>query len=517
MHNTDTSVHSGNYYSAGVRRVLAKLAEIGITVSAEALTVPPHEGFGKPLKEFTRIEHAILDWFEGRDFEQAQTLIHFRPSRNEWQVIRLLDKDNAPRDLTHEMLCPSRLDALAAVLASCDRDAVRLDACRKEGAALVVAINGADVLRIEPVILEPFDLAMRDRVRTALKGVRRQDQKAILTHALRLPGFKALVLSNEHHHHNVANGCMLLGFPGNWAFAMRNALKQVGITVKQNQAQELAAVFFGASHWHQLVKHQDGPNDGLAPVAVTIEERTRFYRTPEEALFAVGKEIEGFPEPVVIQDIGLSLDKHRITFSASKQSAMAALPPMERYLCPNCIASGANDYWDAVSYDADEIAAAAQRLLNTIDASEAGVSTLGVLYDDVGDAALLEALLGREGIPPDQIVYVGDHALAVSYGPEPNGGPKRAAHLQIFRITNQGPRKVQNGDVAMYKAQVHVIDGVDGSKLVIRPDYGKGEPIEISVAQMAQVEQLVALTHRDGLYTLEAAAIDEGGSMPILH
>lgn len=500
MSANDMSVHSGNYYSTGARRVLAKLAEMGIAVPAAALAVPPHIGFGKPSAEFTRIEHAMLDWFEGRDFDQAQALIHCRPQSNEWHVIRLLDEEKTPRDVTHEMLCPSRLEALAAVLASCDRDALRLDACRKDGAAVVVVIGGTDALCLETAVMEPFDIERRDRVRAAFKGVRRYDHSAILSHAARLPGFKGVALGDDLLSPRAANGCMLLGFPGNWALAMRNALKQVDITVKQSQAQELAAIFFGASHWHQLVKHQDETVDALSPTAVTVEGQTRFYRTPEEAVFAVGKELEGFPERVVVQHFGLSLNSHHITFWAAKQSTMAALPPAERYLCPSCIESGANDYWDMAHNETVELAAAAQRLLATVDAGDGHVSTLGVLYDKPGRAALLEALLGRQGIPPSQIVTVGDYALAVSYDDD---GSKRTACLHIYRITEEGPRKLKNGDVEMYKAQVRVINRVDGFKLVIRPDYGNDEPIEIPVAHVGQVKQLLALTHREDLFTLE--------------
>lgn len=509
----DTAIHSGNYYMAGVRRVLAKLAEMGVEVPSEALSLPPHEGVGTPLREFTRIEHAMLDWFEGRDYEQAQALIHFQQSRNEWHVIHILDEEKAPRDISHEMLSPSRLDALVAVLASCDRDTVRLDACRNEGDALVVVINCTDVFRIEPVVMEPFDLALRNRVRTAFKGVRHYDQQAILDHALRLPGFKSLALDNGHYRHNAEGGCMLLGFPGNWAFAMRHALKQVGITVKQSQAHELSAVFFGANHWHQLIKHQDEQINGLPPVAVTVEGRTRFYHTTEEALFTVGKEIESFPEPVVMQHFGLSLDNHHITFWAARQSVMSALPPTEQYLCPNCIESGANDYGDAASYGMDEVTDAARRMLETIGTGKADVSTLGVLYDGADDTALLESLLGREGIPPSQIVPIGDYVLAVSYVPEPNGSEQLAAHLQIFQITHDGLRKAKDGDVSMYKAEVRIIKGIDGLMLVIRPDYGKGAPFEIPVAQMAEVDRLVALTHRAGIFTLEV--VDFGESRPL--
>lgn len=506
-----TPVHSGNYYMVGVQRVLAMLAEMGIVVPDAALMAPPHEGPMKPVTVYTRIEYAMLDWFMGRDFEQAHALIHYRQPRDQWHVIRLLDEEKAPRDMSYDMLCPTKLDALAAVLSACDRDVVRLDACRKDGAAVVVVIDRSDALRIEPVTMEPFDLAVRDRVRAAFKGVRRHDGSEIYSHAARLPGFKTLLATRIGSVERASGGCMLLGFPGNWALAMRNALKQVGVAMKQSQAQELAAVFFGASHWHQLVKQQDEANDVVPPVSVSVEGATghqcRFYQTPEEAIFAAGKVLEIHHEPVIIKHIGLSTDNHRIVFSAVNQSALQAFTRKDWFLCPSCIEVGYNDYWNVDDYGTEAIADAARQLMASLDGSDGVATTRGVLYDDASDAALLKGLLGREGIPPEQIVYVGDHALAVSYGPEPNGGPRQSAYLQIFRITERGPRMLSNGGVTMYKAEVRVLDDAGGITLMITPDYGKDEPIEIRAENMIQVERLIALTHREDLFSMESVLL----------
>lgn len=500
-----TSVHSGNYYSVGVQRVLAKLASMGVAIPEAALKVPPHEGRFKPLAEFTRIEHAMLDWFEGRDYDQAQALIHYRPPCDQWHVIHILNEEKTPQDVSHEMLCPTKADALAAVLSGCDRATVGLDACRKDGDALVVVIDGADAIRIEPVVMEPFNLSVRDRVRTAFKGVRHYDT-AIFSHAGRLPGFKAILVSPDAMIGGPPRGCMFLGFPGNWALAMRNALKQVGIIVKQSQAQELAAVFFGASDWHQLVKHQDDMNGAVPPVAVAVVgadgQQCRFYRTPEEAFFASGQAVANYPEPVVTRHIGLSLDNHRIYFSAATQGAMQVAAQKDLIVCPTCIDTGYNDYWDVDGYGTDAIADAVRQILATLDGNDGAETTHGMLYDDATPAELLEGSLKRDGIPADQIVYIGDHALAVSYVPEPNGSSMMAAHLQVFQMTEQGPRKLRNGDVAMYKAEMYVLDAPDSATLVIKPDYGHDEPIEIRAEHRDQIERLIALTHKDDLFSL---------------
>lgn len=506
MSNRNTmSVHSGNYYEPGVQRVLAKLADMGIRVPSVALEIPPREGRGKPIREFTRIEHAMLDWFEGRDYEQAQALIHYRPPRDQWHVIHILNEDKTPQDVSHEMLCPTKVDALAAVLSACDRATVRLDACRKDGNALVVAIDGADALRIEPVVMEPFNLSVRDRVRTAFKGVRQYDP-AIFWRAQRLPGFNSLFTTPKPSADGSPHGCMFLGFPGNWSLAMRNALKQAGIDVKQSQAQELAAVFFGASHWHQLVKHQDDVNNAAYPVAVAIERadgrQCRFYRTPEEAIFAAGQAVENYPEPVVAQHFDLTIDNHRIHFSSATRRCVQTAPQNDAFLCQSCINTGSNDYWDVDGDGTDAIVDAARQLLAAVDSNDGAETKRGRLYDNSTHAALLEGALGRAGIPADQIVYIGNHALAVSYVPEPNGSSMEAARLQVFQMTERGPRKLRNGDVAMYKAEMYVSNEAGKAKLVIKPDYGNGKPIEILAENMEPLKRLMALTHRDNLFTL---------------
>lgn len=506
------AIHAGNYYLTGVRRVLAKLAAMGIAVPADALGVPAFEGIGKPMAEFTRIEHAMLDWFTGRDYDQAQALIHYRPPGGEDHVIRILDEERCPRELTFDMLCPTRADAVAAVVFACDQDAVRVDAFRQEGEALVAVIDGADVVRIDPVRCEPFDRAVRDRVRTALKGVRRYDTRSLYARAARLPGFD----NREHgmelnRFGRVEESCLFLGFPTNWAFAVRSALRQVQINVKQSQAQELAAVFFGASNWHQLVKHQDEPYSGVGPVQVTIHAATgpqeRFYRTPEEAIFSVGCALKSYPEPVVIQRFDLTLDERSVSFRAVTRRAYDTTEPADRFFCPACIEGGGNDRW--VASDDGDLAyvEAAQRIIGKLGTEQGAVSTSGALYAGDEPAATLAGLLGREGLPADHLVHLGDYAVAVFHEPEPNGGSLRTARVRIYRLEpGHGYRRGE--DVAMYKARVRVVEAAKGKTLVIRPDYGHGAPIEIPVADVEQVRRLLALVHGEHLFTHSVPGIE---------
>lgn len=343
------AVHAGNYYTSGLERVLAKLSAMGVHVPQSALEKANRRGVRKHAYAFRAIELAMLEWFEGRDYLQAQALIHYRPPQSQWQVIRVLDERRCPSEISFDMLCPTREDALGAVLQACDGDAVHVHDSPGEGEALIVNIAGSDVLKIEPITLEPFDRDARDRVRTAFKGVRSRDPVKIRARAARLPGFGDL--RYERPASDVARSpaeCLLLGFPTNWAFAMRSALKQVGVDVKQSQAQELAAVFFGAGSWHQLIAHDDESNEGCWPVRVAYETpagpREQYYQSPEEAIFAVGAILRSYPEEVVCTDFSLAPDQRRVMFYGVTQRELAATPSGSLD-CPTCITCGNSDYW----------------------------------------------------------------------------------------------------------------------------------------------------------------------------
>ena len=122
MSTIDSSIHAGNYYTNGVQRILGKMKDMGIAVPVSALEKPSSDpGFQRaPLSEFSRIEHAMLDWFEGRDYDQAQALIHFKPPCAEWHAIFSLDPERPLAGLSDGTLCPSLLDGLGAIIESCE-------------------------------------------------------------------------------------------------------------------------------------------------------------------------------------------------------------------------------------------------------------------------------------------------------------------------------------------------------------------------------------------------------------
>lgn len=347
------AVHAGNYYTSGVERVLAKLPAMGVNVPQNALEATNRYGGLKNAHPFRPIELAMLEWFEARDYLQAQALIHYRPPLSHWQVIRVLDERLCPSGISFNMLCPTQESALGAVLQACEGDAVRVRPSQAGGETLIVNIAGSEVLKIEPITLEPFDRDTRDRVRTAFKGVRSLDPAKIRARAGRLPGFGDLRYEERpSDSERPPSGCLLFGFPTNWAFAMRSALKQVGIEVKQSQAQELAAVFFGAGSWHQLISHDDEPSEESLPVGVTYDTpvgpQERYYQSPEEAIFAVGAIAKNYPEEVVWTGLSHGLDQRLVAFYAVTKRELATVSDGSIYGsidCRTCITCGQNDYW----------------------------------------------------------------------------------------------------------------------------------------------------------------------------
>ena len=499
-----SAIHSGNYYSLGAVRVIAKLTEMGIAFPQEVLEFPKFEGGDKPFVEFTRIEHALLDWFDGRDYDQAQALIHFRPPVSNYHIIRILNEELCPPEISHDMLCPTRADAVAAVVFACDHDATAVEAFRKQGDYIVAVINGADALRIEAITYEPFDIAARDRVRTSLKGVRERDRGGLRERAARLPGFAGLDYGADlaHRKSHWQDRCLLLGYPANWALAMRGALKQVDIIVKQSQAQELAASFFGANSWHQLIKHQNELNDGLIPIAVKMDTangvKQSFYWTNEEALFAVGICLRSYQEPVVVKHFSLTFDKTKLMFSAATQKAAAVFTEVEN--CPPCIECGSNDYWSAGYCGEHAHLEAAQKVLQALDTEDSTILTNGILYSSSGTLGILASVLEREGQPSTHAVEFDEHGIAVFHMPNPDGGPSLAAYALIYQINEGRLSKVH--EVAMYKAEVDVVNKEGKTFLVIEPDYGNSAPIDIPFSDMAQVDRLMELSYGGGLFSL---------------
>lgn len=145
MLSTNSSVHAGNYYSYGVKRVLEKLAAMDIAVPPEALSFPKQDEPDGLHHEFSYLEHAVMDYFTDRDYDQAQALIHFRAPSHEWHVIYVLDEHEDTGDITHGMICSSLVKAIESVVLWCETSGEEVDESSSHLSAW--SLGGPRVLR----------------------------------------------------------------------------------------------------------------------------------------------------------------------------------------------------------------------------------------------------------------------------------------------------------------------------------------------------------------------------------
>lgn len=501
---TQNHIDSTNFYAGCIPRLVAKLTELGIAIPPKALQLhTPQRG----VTPFSYIEHALMDWFDWRDFEQAQSLIHFRQAARSWCVATSAERPDRPSELSDRTISPNPVKALTGIILACDRAALRIDTCVKRGDSIVVMAKGEPLASIDPIEVQPFDLAIRDRVRTAFKGVRALNEETVKRRATRMPGIKGLAWRTPSGSRDA--GCQLLGTPNGWAIAMRGALAQVEIPVKLSQAQELVAAYFGASCWHQLVKHQDQLNSGMFPIGVASAGRdagTRhtYYWTPEEALFAVGKAAESGTIALRVEYMGIAFSS-RFIVAAALAPAEVDLSTSDEKQEPaeSIINCPADDYWFA-SEEASQAEAAATKLLERIVAASTRVhpevSAVEVLYHGSGRLDVVKGIVARDGIPARNVLAARNCVCAVEYQTGGIGDASQVSVLHVFENTTDGVRRAHA--ISMYKAKSAIVESGIGYALTMRADYGRDQPVEVQFDDMKQLNEFMSLTHAEGLFFL---------------
>lgn len=506
-------------YEDGAERVVAKLHSMGIPIPQTAVAIPPGP-HPNPLsamhRRCTLLEEALLDRFDVTDLCQAASLIHYQAPRADWHALHLLT-DDFGFDLERLTLCPSLLDALGATVTACDGAAMRLETCRRNGEAVELTVGSQVAFRIEPIKIEPFNLALRDRVRTTFKGVRTGDFPAILRRALRLPGF-ALTAAAPHVYEPKLDDGFFISSPANWALGMRGALAQVGIAVKQAQAQELVAVLFGASSWHQLIKHRNDLHMALKPVAVTQMTGTgpieRFYHTTEEAIFAFSEALKYSPEPLVVNHLS-KRGQYQVSMLATTPAELEAQnASLERHVweeAPSCLTCEDLESYSIADHAQDEqaVRAAAEQLLAALKSSSTAASS-ECLYARPDVFGVLEAKFRRSGATVGYMGQVGRHVVAI-FQLKAIDGSQGLARIGIYRI--EGDRALNALDEALYKATLSYHPEVDGGTLTIEPDYGHKPPMLVPLVSPDQVRPLLDIAGNHNVFTNIArlrGSLDDG-------
>lgn len=492
-------------YEDGAERVVAKLHSMGIAVPPAVVAIPPGP-HPNPLatmrRRCTQLEDALLERFDETDLRHAAALIHYQAPRADWHALHVLNYDFG-FDFESLTLCPSLLDALGAVISACDDALVRLSSCRRESGAVVVTVGDRDVFRIERVKIEPFNLTRRDRVRTLFKGVWIGDFPAFVHRASRLPGFSQIRFANPLGGNQYLGEYCFLGFPANWAQSMRATLAAIGIAVKLCQAQELVAVFFGASSWHQLIKHQDDLHAALKPVALChiVDDgvQAQFYHTAEEAIFAFSEAAKLHPEPLIIQDVS-TRGKVKVRICATtlkqfeEQHARQRLP-FAGEEAPSClICEDLKCYSIANNAETEPaVRATAEQVLAALDTPSASASLEGGVYQQPGALGVLEAKFRRLGLTVMHLGQVGQHTVAVLQLKEVYGS-QHLAQICVYRFKDD--RLIKIADDALYKAKISYLPGVDGGTLSIKPDYGHKPTVLIPMASPSQVIPVLELARK---------------------
>lgn len=506
MFDTVTPPHASiGGFEEAMQRLIGHLRARKIDIPAAALEPGQPKPYEAPYEALAPLDKALMAAFDYRDFEQAHALLHRRQSTTDWCVLRPAAVWEARLGLSDPTLCPSNVLALELLVRLCDQQAVRIERCWRRGAALVVESAGKTLATVEPIAVEPFDRNVRDRVRSAFKGVRERDYAAIQRRATRLPGLKGLPWRELPWHGPGRLGCMLFGYPANWAIAIRGALRDVGVSTKLSEALEAAAAYLGASSWHELIRHDSEPFASFVPVGVAIRDNAgqvkwSYFSTPEEALWATAKMAARSPLALAIDSIEASFEsRHRVcAFLPGATTGLAlgdAGPGIE---------CATHELWSSSGEASASTFRAAKLLLSQATARESGGSAAPLLYTGTTPADLMLGIMERSGIPPTQLVIGNEHFCVVEHRERrgtDNGD--EMAHEAILSLYDVKHNEVRPSVVlSMYKAEVTFAERDGKPALVIRGDYGNDDPVTITFPTARRRQQLLDLTHADGLFSL---------------
>ena len=511
MHKSNQPIDQHNYYRSGIDRVIGQLRQIDASVPDAALrrvpTMPEEILSVSGLPEspaFSPLDHAIMNRFEGRDYLLAQQLLHpTKIGSNEWHAIGFPDPET-PSPTLDFVLSPSLLDATAVAISHCDKSGTRIDAVESDGTKVVFWASKTVAASICPIDFEPFSLQKRDRVRFAFKHVRNHSNPELLHARLKkIPGFENTGFSVPFYERTPRDGCLLFGYPSNWAAEMKNALEDVEIAVKLHQAQDLVATFFGAASWHQLISHQDDEMRVLVPTCVSWGDEKgrqhRYFKTAEEAIYAVGQIIGASHEDIVVDHLSLTLSNYPATLSCAKKNDFEAADGHDRYLLTHCIESGWNDVESAADCS-DGVVVTAERLLRAITNKKGNPAE--VLCSKGGARGQFFAAQKRAGVSEENIVPVGDYFLSFEMANEPG----ERDFLFIHRIEGNAITKVADG-IPLYKASLVLSPGAQS--LTIKTDYQRVTVATIPVVDARFIDTVRDITQRSiGRPVLEVIPYD---------
>jgi hypothetical protein len=298
-------------YEAGAARVQAKLAALGLPQAHPEL-----------------LYNGLLDRFDTPDWMLSAALLS-STDPSDWHAIAF--PEGSPIQGHEDIVCAAS-DANAALgycLELMDIERVFPTEARpvRDGVAF---FRGSQLLvSVQRIKFEPYQPAIRGRVENAFKGLRVfGNDDRLIARAKTLPGFAeaSYDLEDQARPRARPEGRLLLPYPTNWVVAVRELMTSLSIPVKQHQAQELVAAFFGAASWHQLVRHQNEDRCWLTPCSVYDHDfdlsRRRYYKTAAESAYAFGLALKGQTQrALVIESFSAFLSNNGLYIAAYLEGA----------------------------------------------------------------------------------------------------------------------------------------------------------------------------------------------------
>lgn len=245
------------------------------------------------------VHNLILDHFEREDFIWARRLLS--PDHTPtWQSVYVGpgSEDLRSRHDNYNV-AESQVEALGFLLEEIDH--LRLEVTEVTLDPNLIEIQGPEglIARVEPIAFEPSNPTIQSRVERSLKGLQLYGQQIKTVSELRsIPGLQSLLQPDEER--GTPSGTALIKTPASFAALLRRLLDtHLDVHVKQHQAQELIASFFGASNWQQLIRHADEDRCWYCPAAVAVNDgdhqiykSLRYFRNAAMGLWALGETVK---------------------------------------------------------------------------------------------------------------------------------------------------------------------------------------------------------------------------------
>lgn len=322
-----------------------------------------------------------------------------------------------------------------------------------------IQLRGPDglVATVEPIVFEPTNPLVRDRVERSLKGIRYAgEEEKLLRRLADIPGLGAM--EAPHIRSDLGpRGSAFSKTPASLCAVLRDMLKRrLSIDVKLHQSQQLLAAMFGAASWYSLERYSGEDRVWLSPVCVDLsaesEEGTRvsFYRNLACGLWGLGKAIQEWAGSPIRLELASTYGVNGPYIAATLASDVARRKADFRYWAPPVMSFS---YPPVVNAGETYLAAAARILGERDDRDRALLSFFGASVVDVNQ---------RLGVPPDHTLTIRNWVFSLEGA---TAGPDCTLHFERFDRDN---RRVESFRIRRNHARIGRATGTGGLGILSR-------------------------------------------------